>query len=121
LQKKDYLWYFKNSPGAGRLEGANASGRASNRICGDVVVIELVVRGEKVQQAAFQAAGCSGAIAAASALTQMVKGMKVEEALAIQEENLLAELGTFPASKRHAVALSLEALRCALGRGRSDP
>lgn len=114
MPEENYLRYFKDSSRAGKLPGANARGQASNPACGDIVVVELLFAGTKVVKAAYQAGGCSGAIAAASALAELVEGMELAEAFEIGEEDLMGLLKSMPASKQHGIGVALRALRRAL-------
>ncbi len=92
-------------------EGANA-------LCGDRVRIEMEVRDGAVVDAAFAASACAIATASASLLTDRIKGGAVDEVLRVDEESVVAALGTgLPTGRRSCAVLPLRVLRQALGRG----
>ncbi|HEU4722399.1 MAG TPA: SUF system NifU family Fe-S cluster assembly protein [Gemmatimonadaceae bacterium] len=58
----------------GALEGANHRAEGRNPECGDEVKVELVVTGDRIDDVRFTSAGCAVSRAAASIMTQSVKG-----------------------------------------------
>lgn len=69
-----------------KLEHANHSAEGFNPLCGDHLTIYLDVEGDSVKEIAFEGSGCAISKAAASMMTQAVKGKSKEEA-----ENLFQE------------------------------
>lgn len=63
----------------GSLEGANHSAEGKNPLCGDHVIVRLRVKDGVVEDAAFQGSGCAISTAAASTMTEIVKGKRREE------------------------------------------
>ncbi len=59
-------------------EGANCSAEGDNPLCGDNLTVKLVLEGDTVVDIGFQGSGCAISQAAASTMTQVVKGMKRE-------------------------------------------
>jgi nitrogen fixation NifU-like protein len=91
-------------------EGANMS-------CGDRVRVELEVRDGLVTDAAFAASACAIATAAASLLTDRVRGRGVDDALRLDEAAMVAALGGgVPAARHGCAVLPLRVLRQALGQ-----
>lgn len=115
------LDHFKHPRNAGVLEAANAAGRAQNPGCGDEVELTLRVAGSAVEEARFRARGCAPVIACASRLTELVRGLPVSAALALDAEALATDLGGLPATSRHAAHLPVEALRAALASAAAAP
>src|SRR5512138_2380570 len=58
----------------GALEGANHRAEGRNPDCGDEVTVELVMTGDRIDDVRFTSAGCAVSRAAASIMTQSVKG-----------------------------------------------
>jgi NifU-like protein involved in Fe-S cluster formation len=108
---KDHLARPRN---AGELEAADASAEQSNPVCGDRLRLSLRLREGRVEAARFLAYGCPPTLACGSALTEMVLGLTVEEALRITRREIVAALGGLPARKGHAAALAVETLHAAL-------
>jgi nitrogen fixation NifU-like protein len=87
-----------------------------NAMCGDRVRVELEVRDGSVVDAAFAASACAIATAAASLLTERVRGGSVSDAMRMDEETMIAALGAGVPPARHGCAtLALRVLRRALG------
>jgi len=64
-------------------EGANHSAEGKNPLCGDHVIVRLVYEDGVVKDVGFQGSGCAISTAAASTMTEVVKGRKREEIDAI--------------------------------------
>lgn len=107
--------HFTHPRNVGEVENATAAARATNDACGDVTDLSLRVEAGAVADAKFRTYGCAAAIAASSAMTELVRGMTVEAARALTKERLDEVLGGLPRVKRHALDLALEALTKALG------
>ncbi|MGB7585839.1 MAG: iron-sulfur cluster assembly scaffold protein, partial [Terriglobales bacterium] len=60
--------------------------------------------------------GCVPAIACGSALTELVQGRTVEEALALKREELLRAVGGLPEASAHASHLAIDTLVKALSK-----
>lgn len=68
------------------LPGANRSAEGYNPLCGDKEKVFLKLDGDRVQDVAFQGAGCAISTASASMMTERVKGMTTGEAEALFEK-----------------------------------
>lgn len=106
--------HYRNPRNAGILEGANAVGKAENSACGDVLHLYLQVHENRVDSARFQTFGCAAAIAAGSRLTEMVKGLTLDELGEIRRQDVVDALGGLPPMKVHCSVLAEDAIRAAL-------
>ncbi len=86
-----------------------------NQLCGDRVRMEVEVRDGAVVDAAFAASACAIATAAASLLTERVRGITVRDALAMSDDAVIASLGDgVPYARRGCATLALRVLHKAL-------
>ena len=101
----------------GELADANAVAEETNPVCGDRLVIYLLIRNEVIESAQFLAYGCPPTLVCGSALTEMLRGCPLEAARLITRNDLVEIIGGLPARKQHAAALAIETLNAALEAG----
>ena len=106
--------HFKNPHNQGEIKNADAVGQAGNPVCGDVMKIYLKVKDNKIADVKFETLGCAAAIAVSSALTDLVKGKTLDEALAVTKDKIVDDLGGLPPVKIHCSMLGVEALHEAI-------
>jgi len=111
---KKVIDHFKNPHNQGVIKGADAVGKVGNPVCGDVMKIYLNIKDDKIIEIKFETLGCAAAIAISSALTDMVKGKTIEQALKVTKNEIVKDLGGLPAPKIHCSMLGVEALHKAI-------
>lgn len=82
-----------------------------NPICGDILRLSALVENGRIMNAAFQAKGCTAAIAAGAALSEWAIGKTLPELSAITATQLEALLDGLPNESKHAAILAVEAAR----------
>jgi len=92
----EVLDHFENPRNAGEVETPDASAQLENPACGDVLKLTLKLEGDRITDIRFRAKGCVPAMACGSAITELVKGRKVEEARNVSREELVRKLGGLP-------------------------
>jgi len=105
------LDYFHNPRNIGLIEDADAVGNAGNPECGDVVRIYLKIKEDTIVDAKVKVFGCAVAIAAASIVTEMVKGKTIDEALSVKNDDISNALGGLPPQKLKCSVLAEAVLR----------
>jgi nitrogen fixation NifU-like protein len=112
--------HIANPRNPGDLKDASAIAEETNPVCGDRLRLSLRVRQSRIEAARFLAYGCPPTLACGSALTEMIQGKSVEEAMTLTRRDVLEVLGGLPSRKHHAAALAIETLRKALEAGCSE-
>jgi len=107
--------HFNNPRNVGVIEAADGVGEVGNPVCGDMMKITIAVDdSDHITDVKFQTLGCGAAIATSSIVTEMAKGMTVEEAAAITKQQVADELGGLPPAKMHCSVLATDGLKVAV-------
>jgi nitrogen fixation NifU-like protein len=108
------LQYFRKPKNLGKIKDADGVGKVGNLACGDMMYLYIKVKkeGKKeiISDVKFQTFGCVAAIATSSAITDMVKGKTIEEALELNKDTIIESLDGLPPIKIHCSVLATEAL-----------
>lgn len=106
--------HFTNPRNAGEMPGATVVAEETNPVCGDRLRLYLRLEDDRIAAASFLAYGCPPSIACGSALTELIQGKSIKDALTLTKQQLVDAVGGLPSRKLHAAALALETLRSAL-------
>ena len=106
--------HFLKPRNVGVIEDADGVGEVGNAKCGDIMKMYLKIDDDIITDVKFETFGCASAIASSSMATELIKGQKVEDALALTNKAVAEALDGLPAHKLHCSVLAEEAIRAAL-------
>ncbi|QUL98002.1 MAG: Fe-S cluster assembly scaffold protein NifU [Candidatus Fermentithermobacillus carboniphilus] len=107
----DHFFHPRN---VGEIENPDGEGQVGNPVCGDVMRITLRIKDGRIEDIKFKTFGCGAAIATSSMVTEMVKGLTLEEAMKVSNKAVAEALGGLPPQKLHCSNLAADALHAAI-------
>lgn len=113
------LDHFRNPRNMGEIEEADGFGRVGNPVCGDLMFMYIKVgkndKDEEIlEDIKFKTFGCGSAVATSSMITEMAKGLTLDEAYKITRQDVADELEGLPPIKMHCSNLAADALKAAI-------
>ena len=106
--------HFTNPRNVGSIDDADGYGKVGNPVCGDLMEIYIKVKDDIIEDIKFKTFGCGSAIATSSMVTELAKGMHLDEALKITRKDVADELDGLPPKKMHCSNLAADALHAAI-------
>lgn len=86
--------------------------------CGDTMRIYLKIENGRVNNAKIQVLGCPGAVAAAMATAELIKGKTIEDAVNVKDRDIFRMLEEIPDQKQHCIRLAVKTLQKAISEYR---
>ncbi|MFH1508861.1 MAG: Fe-S cluster assembly sulfur transfer protein SufU [bacterium] len=92
MYREQILEHSKDPHNFREIKDATKTLKAKNPLCGDDLVVYLKIEDHKITEASFSGQGCAISVAAASLLTDYIKGKKIEEILALTNDTFKADI-----------------------------
>ena len=103
----------KNVGSFTKEEEGGGTGLVGAPECGDVMKLQIKVEKDQIVDSKFKTFGCGSAIASSSLATEWVKGKSMDEAMAIENTEIVEEL-SLPPVKIHCSVLAEDAIKAAI-------
>jgi len=113
---KKVLDHYENPRNVGSLDKDSkdvGTGMVGAPACGDVMKLQIQVEEGVIKDAKFKTYGCGSAIASSSLVTEMLKGMNIDDAHEIKNSAIAEELA-LPPVKIHCSVLAEDAIKSAI-------
>ena len=111
---KKVLEHFLNPRNVGVIENPDGYGKVGNPVCGDLMEMFISVKDDIITDIKFRTFGCGSAIATSSMVTEMAKGMHIDQAMKLTRNDVANELEGLPPQKMHCSNLAADALHEAI-------
>lgn len=99
--EKKYMGYLQDASQISEKVGS----------CGDIMKIYLKVDDRNIiQDARYEITGCAGAISAAMAVVELIKGQPLDKALAVNDGDVFKRLENIPEKKHHCIQLAVKTM-----------
>jgi nitrogen fixation NifU-like protein len=108
------LSHFLQPHNIGRIDNPDGVGQVGDESCGDIFVMFISVQDNRIVNVKYLVRGCGAAIATCSATSDLAKGMTLEEAMELNDDDIAAELGGLPLAKLHCSNMAATALHHAI-------
>ncbi len=112
---KKLMKHFTNPKFVKIIKNPDGVGEIGNIKCGDIMRLEIKIKGNTIKDLGFQTFGCPAAVASSDVVCELAKGKTIEEAKKITKDDIVKELGGMPKIKVHCSVLGIEALKKAIG------
>jgi len=110
---KKTIAYSKNPVNTGRMTDPDG-GAIIKGLCGDTMEIYILIEKEIIKEVRFFTDGCGVSLACGSAVTELVKGKNIHEALKISPHNVIDNLGGLPRDGIHCAILAVSTVHKAI-------
>ncbi len=109
-----FTQHIRQPKNMGDMYGFNGVGEVTGDECGDMMTVFIKVRDGLVAEISFKTFGCWAAVAAASLITETVKGCQLKEIDNLKADDFIRDLGDMFQEKKHCLELVIDAVGAAI-------
>lgn len=117
MYSKEVMDHYNNPRNVGAMDSSDASvgtGLVGAPACGDIMKLQIKVNEQGIiEDAVFKTFGCGSAIASSSLATEKIKGLSLDEAVEIKNDEI-SEYLSLPPVKKHCSLLAEDAIKSAI-------
>jgi nitrogen fixation NifU-like protein len=106
--------HFMNPRNVGEIENPDGTGEVGNPVCGDMMTFYIKVKDDRLEDVKFKTFGCGAAIAVSSMVSELARGMTLDEAMKLTPASVAEKLEGLPSNKMHCSNLGAQALHEAI-------
>ncbi len=113
--------YYLEKKYMGHIENAD---QVSQKVgtCGDIMKVYLKINDDNtIEDVRYEITGCAGAISAAMAAVDLVKGKTIDDALKIDDGHVFTVLGNIPEKKHHCIQLAVKTMHQGIEEFKNGP
>jgi nitrogen fixation NifU-like protein len=121
MYSEQYMYHVQSPLFVGELSDATVQTDVcyEENGCMDRICLYLKLDDGVIRDVRFRARGCSGTVAACSAMCALISGRRIENAAQLDARTIAIELGGIPQNKEHSLELAKKALATAVAQIRS--
>ena len=117
IYRREIMELYRSPENYGSLENPDREHTGNNASCGDEITVQLMIRDGKIENAKFSGSGCVISIVASSMLINKIKGMKTEDVLKMDGDEMMKLFETkINPGRMKCLLLSLDVVRKALNK-----
>jgi len=110
---KKAIQYYIEKPHMGSIPDAEVTSEMTGT-CGDTMGIYVKMNDHNIQDAKYEVMGCAGAVSAAMAAVDIIKGHSLEFARQLNDGDIFKVLEEIPVKKHHCIQLAVKTLHKAI-------
>ncbi len=114
IYDQNLMHHSQNPHNRGELQNPDLQGSAENPNCGDKIKLELKVKDRAIRDIKFDGYGCVLCIGSASILTQLARGLSIDDAKSLTLKDIEANMNNSGQKREECMAVGLHALHNAL-------
>jgi nitrogen fixation NifU-like protein len=111
--------YYMEKPYMGTIQDAELKSEMTGS-CGDTMGISIKMNNGTIADAKYQVMGCAGAVSAAMAAVDLIKGKSLEYARKLNDGDIFKVLEEIPVKKHHCIQLAVKTLHKAIDEYRKS-